>query len=262
MPATPIILPAPEAPQDNNEADKPETQAPERAEASDIAAAIAGADPFAGLADPIIDAIAEGADIRRYSAGQTVFSMGQYDGADAFVVAAGTMRVSVIDGDTGAVIVDDIGEKTAFAVDLTFSGTSHDFFSRLSVTAEEDLALVSIDAEALRELAAQRPSLMRNLAQYFAAELGVRRFNALKAEAAPEQRIFGELLKFVQRDEISGQWRIPRMPKHRELADLADVAENAAAAAIASIIQDGVAHRDYPGLVIADMQQLNVLAGK
>ncbi len=51
------------------------------------------------------------------------------------------------------------------------------------------------------------------------------------------------------------------MPKHRELADEAGVEEALTAGAVASLIQQGVARRDYPGLVINDMARLNELAG-
>ena len=189
-----------------------------------------------------------------------MFSLGQYDGVDAFVVAKGRLRVSVINAETGAMMVDDIAQGRSFAIDLTFCGADLDVFSRLSMTAEEDLLLVSIDAEALREVAGQRPSLMRNLAQYFAQELGARRFQSLAAQAAPQQRVCSELLRFVQRDDVSGEWRIEQMPKHRELAEMADVDESIAAETVAMLIQEGIARRDYPGLVILEMARLNELS--
>ena len=68
------------------------------------------------------------------------------------------------------------------------------------------------------------------------------------------------LLECVARDPLSGVWRIEKMPKHRELADRAGVDEASAAGAVASLIQEGVAQRDYPGLVINDMSRLNTLA--
>ena len=276
MSATPIILPAPgaqdqdAAPETNGKTVESETSdeasstvAAEKdsAVSIDASAALLAAKPFAGLADIIIEAIAEKTTRRDYASGQTVFSMGQYDGAEAFVVARGRMRVSVVDPETGAMMVDDIAENGCFAIDLTFGGEENDLFQRLAVTAEEDLTLLFLDADTLRTLAGQRPSLMRNLAAYFAEELSERRFSALSAEAAPQQRVFTELLKFVERDGVSGFWRVPRMPKHRELADLADVDENVAAAAVATLIQEGVAQRDYPGLIVNDMSRLNDLAG-
>jgi hypothetical protein len=50
------------------------------------------------------------------------------------------------------------------------------------------------------------------------------------------------------------------MPKHRELAERAGADEAAAASAVAQLIQQGVARREYPGLVIADMAGLARLA--
>ncbi len=257
MSATPIILPATT---DKDEAIDVDVS-PVAADSTDIVSAIAAARPFSGLSDKIVDAVAQSAVARSYSAGQTVFSMGQYDGADAIVVARGVMRVSIIDAETGSVVVDDLGPNSAFAIDLTFCGAENSVFSRLSVTAEEELTLVFIEAEALRGLAGQRPSLMRNIARYFAEELGARRFNATTAQAAPQQRVFAQLLKFIERDNVQGLWRVPQMPKHRELADLADVEEGIAAGAVATLIQEGIAQRDYPGLIVNDMARLNELVG-
>lgn len=264
MSATPIIVPTDNAEKNQADDDRPDENPIIDAVVEpsvDISDVVSKTRPFKDLSAPIVEAIVEGAECREYAAEQTVFSMGQFDGADAFIVASGKMRVSVIDSETGAVIVDEIGKNAAFAVDLTFCGAENEVFSRLAVTAEENLVLISIDAENLRTLAGQRPSLMRNLATYFAEELGVRRFNALSAEAAPEQRVFTELLKFVERDGVSGLWRVPQMPKHRELADLAGVDEAVAANAVANLIQEGVARREYPGLVVLDMGRFNELAG-
>lgn len=257
MSATPIIVPMPTDTDDVIDVEA----SPVAHENFDHVAAIAATRPFLGLSDAIIDAVAENAVARHYSAGQTVFSLGQFDGAEFIIVASGQMRVSVINAETGSVMIDDLGAGSAFAIDLTFCGVEHSVFSRLSVTAENDLSLVFVEAEVLRTLAGQRPSLMRNIAHYFAEELGSLRFNATVAEAAPQQRVFTELLRFIERDNVLGVWRVPQMPKHRELADLADVDEGVAAGAVAMLIQEGVAQRDYPGLVVNDMARLNELAG-
>lgn len=257
MSATPLIVPA--VTDDDDVIDVEASSILD--ENIDIPATIAAARPFSGLADVIIDAVSEAAIVRHYSAGQTVFSLGQFDGAEFMIVAEGEMRVSVIDAETGSVVVEDLGPETAFAIDLTFCDVEQSVFSRLSVTAETDLALVFIEAETMRSVAGQRPSLMRNIAHYFAEELGSRRFNATTARAAPQQRVFAELLRFVERDNVDGVWRVPQMPKHRELADLADVDESIAAGAVAALIQEGVALRDYPGLIVNDMARLNELSG-
>lgn len=257
MSVTPIMMPAP--PVVDGDAHKPQT-GPKTGGGLDPASFLKDIIPFAGLADPVIDAIAEAADCKNYSAGQTVFSMGQFDGAEFFVVLSGTMRVSVMDPQTGSVLVEEFTDGALFGLDLTFSGEESEVFQRLAVTAEDELRLMSVDSAALATLASQRPSLMRNLANFFANELAAKRFRSLTVQVAPERRVYAELLKYVQRDAATGGWRIDRMPKHRELAARADVDESIAAAAVASLIQDNVARRDYPGLVIEDMTRLNELA--
>ncbi len=257
MSATPIILPATI---DNNEVIDVDVS-PVVDKNFTMSSVIAAVKPFAGLSDAILSAVGETAVVRRYAAGQSVYAMGQFDGGEIFIVAKGLMRVSVIDAGTGSVVVDDLGPNSTFAIDLAFCDPESSVFSRLSITAEEDLKLVFIDSEALRGLAGQRPSLMRNIAHFFAEDLGARRFNATAAQAAPQQRVYSQLIKYVERDEITGCWRVPQMPKHRELADLANVDENVAAAAVATLIQEGIAQRDYPGLVVNDMTRLHELAG-
>jgi hypothetical protein len=102
---------------------------------------------------------------------------------------------------------------------------------------------------------------MRNVAHYLADALRAQRFKTTVPQPAPQQRIFAELLKFVARNGLSGEGRIERMPKHRELADAAGVEEAEAAGAVAALIQEGVARREYPGLVICDCDRLSKLAG-
>lgn len=260
MSATPIIMPAPSADpvSEEPEQEKPEESALAPQEMSPCSV-IANTPPFTGLADPIIEAVCDGADLREYPEGQTVYSTGQYDGADFFVVAKGRLQLSLIDSETGQILVEEFGENALVGLDLTFNGEENEMFQRLSMTASEELTLISLDAEAFRVLAGQRPSLMRNLAIHFSGELAARRFTTVAADAAPEQRVYAELMKFVKRDAINGGWRIEKMPKHRQLADLADVEENVAASAVASLIQDEIARRDYPGLMIVDIARFNDL---
>jgi CRP-like cAMP-binding protein len=128
----------------------------------------------------------------------------------------------------------------------------------VSITAERDSVIVAVDSLVLRETAAQRPSLTRNLMEYFARRL--LRGATPTDEGSHERRVYAALSSYIERDAVSAEWRIPRMPKHRELAERADVDEADAASAVARLIQSGVARRDYPGLIIDDISQLNRLA--
>ena len=157
-------------------------------------------------------------------------------------------------------MIDNIGEKGVFGLEIALADVAPDLFQQIAVNAESDCDLIVLDAAEFKSLAANRPSLMRNIAVYLSELLVAQRFRALTPQTAPEQRIYAALLECVSRDPISGLWRIEKMPKHRELADRADVDEAAAAAAVATLIQEGVAQREYPGLIVNDMARLNQLA--
>jgi CRP/FNR family transcriptional regulator, cyclic AMP receptor protein len=215
---------------------------------------------FRDLSAKILSAIRESVDVRRYDAGQTVYALGQFDGSEFLVVLSGRMKVSIIEPETGAMLIEEIGEGAIFAMELAFGSAARDAFQQVSVTADNDVVVIAIEAEPFFSLASQRPSLMRNIAAYFAGELATRRFRNMAAEAAPEQRVLTVLLQYVERDAISGHWRVPLMPKHRALAEEAGVEEAASAAAVAMLIQEGIARRDYPGLIIEDISRLNEFA--
>lgn len=228
---------------------------------ADIAGALAALPLFSDLSDAVLKSICECGDRRRYGAGQTVFSTGQFDGGEFLVIQAGRMRVSLVNAETGAMLIEEFGADDVFALEFALSDDVSDSVQRLAATAEDDLTVIAIDAESFRALAGQRPSLMRNIAVHFASVLSAQRFRSMTFEAAPEQRVFAALLKFVIRDRTTGEWRVPRMPKHRELADAAGVDESDTACAVAALIQEGVARRDYPGLIVTDLDRLTKLAG-
>ena len=216
--------------------------------------------PFQDLPAAVLSLLCDHSERRSYGAGQTVFSLGQYDGAEFLVVLAGALRVSAVDGETGAMIIENVRESGVFGLEIALADPDPILFQQISVTAEKDCDLIAVDAAEFKSLAAGRPSLMRNIAIYLSEMLVIQRFRVGAAQAAPEQRIYAALLECIVRDPLSGAWRIERMPKHRELADRAGADEAAAAAAVAALIQEGVAQRDYPGLVVNDMARLNQLA--
>lgn len=220
-------------------------------------ALLAGASLFADLPGAAVAAISAHACIRRFSGGETVFSTGQFDGSEIIYVASGALKSAQADPRSGSMVVETIGAGAFFALALAAIPADGLRYSEATITAEADTVAVFIDAEAMRALVVERPLLARCLLMHFAK-------NAAGVGAAedenPERRVFAAIATLVRRNAIDATWRIDRMPKHRDLADLARVAEADAASAVAHLISSGVARRDYPGLVIDDMAQLNRLA--
>jgi len=223
-----------------------------------IADAIASAAPFSDLQMQILDALAAAASRRRYAAGETVFAIGQYDGSEFLVVQSGRLKASHVDPSSGSMIFEETPQGAIYGLAPAVVGGEADGAQSVTIVAERDSEVVAVDAQALRELASQRPSLTRALMLHFAGRLAGARAGA--EESSPEQRVYAALCAYVERDAVTAAWRIARMPKHRELADRADVDEAVAASSVAKLIQSGVARRDYPGLIIDDIAQLNRLA--
>ncbi len=226
---------------------------------SPVASAIAAADPFHDLPDQVISALAEAASLRTYAAGETIFAMGQYDGTEFLIVRTGKIKTSYADPKTGAMLFEETPTGEILGLAIAATGGDASRAGGMSLTAERESEIVAVDAQAFREIVAQRPSLTRNLMLYFARRLSGET-NAGAEETSPERRVYAALAGYVERDAVNAEWRISRMPKHRELADRADVDEAEAANAVAKLIQSGVARRNYPGLVIDDIAQLNRLA--
>ncbi len=220
---------------------------------------LACAEIFSDLPRQIVEAIADISNARSFSAGETIFSPGQFDGADLLYLAEGGLKAAHADAATGSMMVEPVAPKSFFGLALAVIAADQARFSRLTLSADQDSTVIFIDAEGFRSLVAQRPLLTRSLLISFAkASIGIN--GAPAQEAAPERRVFAAIAALVRRDAVESSWKIAKMPKHRDLADLAEVGENDAATAVARLISSGVARRDYPGLVIDDMAELNRLA--
>lgn len=243
MSATPIAMPA-----------------PDDLVSDDSAPALERISMFSGLPNAVMATLEDATDIRSCIVGQTIYALGQFDGAELFIVLSGRVRVSVLDAQTGAMFIEELQTNDFFGIEAALRDDAGDFASGISVTAEEDTRLAVIDAAIFRQLAGQRPSLMRNIAMHFATEIATLRYKATNAEAAPEQRVYAALIEITKREGINGQWRIEHMPKHREIAEKTGVEETDVANSVAILIQENIAERDYPGLIINDMARFNALA--
>lgn len=228
-------------------------------DSADAGALIKSAAIFSDLPPSVLAALGDISRVRRYAKGEPVFSFGQFDGAEFFFAASGRLKAAIADA-SGAMLFESVLAGQFFALAEAVAGVENSRAHNATLTAEEDSQVLSIDALGFAEIVSQRPSLTRNLMQHFARELAAGGSAGAPTETTPERRVFAALMRYVERDAVSGDWRIPKMPKHREIAEASGVDEPSAAAAIALLIQEGVARREYPGLIIADMTRFGRLA--
>jgi CRP-like cAMP-binding protein len=224
-----------------------------------VSNSLAAARPFLDLPAAVIASLAESSERRSYRAGEAVVALGQFDGSEAFFVESGALKAAIADRSSGAMLIEVVRPKSFFGLAEAVLGDDNPRAELTTLTAETDAEIISMDAAALRLIISQRPSLVRNLMLHFARAVADAGGGGASVDASPERRILAALMSHVQRDAVTGEWRIERMPKHRELAEESGADEALAAGAIAKLIQDGVARRNYPGLVIADMQRFSRL---
>lgn len=224
-----------------------------------LPAALATAAPFAGLPDQVLKAIGDVSLERVFTAGETIVSLGQYDGGEFYFVLRGKLKAAFADETTRAMLIEEVIEGRFFGLADAVAESAAATAERLTLTAEADSTVISIESAPFRAIVAQRPSLTRSLMHYFARSLCAYGFHDAAGDS-PVRRVFAALMAHIERDAVTGEWRIGRMPKHRELAEQAGTDESVAATAVAQLIQDGVASRDYPGLIITDMAEFSRLA--
>lgn len=230
---------------------------PDDAEPS-IAEALRKAAPFADLSDDVLAAIAEASSQRRYAAGETLYAMGQFDGSEFLVVFSGKLKAAYSDAGAGAMLFENVRAGEMFGLAEATLGEELKSASDVTISAQSDCEIAAIDAEMFRQVILQRRTLTRALMLHFARKsLGQVRSSE---ESSPERRVFAALATLVERDAVTAEWKISRMPKHRDLADKAGVEEAEAASAVAKLIQNGVARRNYPGLIIDDITVLTRLS--
>lgn len=235
-----------------------ETAAADEPPASGVLAALSAAPIFAELPEAVLKAIAAAAVERRLKAGELLFTVGQYDGQEFYYVVEGRLKIARASS-KGAMLIEYSAQGDFFGLAAAIAAAVEESGSSATATAETESFVLCLESAAFRAIVAQKPSLTKSLMHHFASAL-VAAPKWRDEDTAPERRIFAALMEHVERDQATGEWRVARMPKHRELAEKTGTEEADVAAAVARLIQDGSARRDYPGLVIVDMQSLTRLA--
>jgi len=217
-------------------------------------------EPFKGLPDIVLSSLHEMADFRHYNEGETIFSMGQYDGAEIYLPVKGEVSLMFTDPNSGSVYMETIEPGNVFGLDILLSDQQDDGRDYVTLTATLSTDVWIIDGFEFEKLLSNRPSLAKVILPYLAHQLVKTRFRSFEIDSAPEQKIYALLLTYVSRDEITGGWTIPKLPKHREISGELEIEEAIVADSIAHLIQSDVAQRAYPGLIILDMERLEHLA--
>lgn len=196
---------------------------------------------------------------RTHAAGDTIFAAGDYDGREAMVVVDGRVQLTAFDAAQDEMASSVLEPGAIFGLEQCFAA-SPTGAETVCATASEKSDVAYIGAEELFSLADDNKELAREFISYFAQKLVDRQG---ESAVGPEARIVSELMNHMEPDPVArGGWRIAKTPKHRDIAQKAGVDDAAVATVIARLIHDGLAERDYPGLVILNYDGLRRLAGR
>ncbi|HAC57261.1 MAG TPA: hypothetical protein DCF73_02770 [Rhodobiaceae bacterium] len=201
---------------------------------------------------------------RSVEQGEILFNIdqgGDFDGV-TFVVA-GSVRLARGIGAAGRIFYTDVNAGGQFGEMAAFGVAEEG----ISAVAREDGMVATLSGKRFVELLSREESVSRALLCQYAQRLRAREMSGGPAErGATEgtgaQRIYGELLALAEpqlSDDGRDCLRIARLPRHRELAARVDTTEEVVARAIAELVREGIALRDYPGLIVADEARLRAL---
>lgn len=200
---------------------------------------------------------------------EIVLSSSAGDALDGIVfVVAGAVRLARPNGLTGQIDYLDVAAGGQFGEMAVFGIPDPE----LTVIAREAGLLAILPQIRFEELLTREESVSRALLVQYAHLLRSGRDaepdNALSdtADLTGEQRVYGELISLAEpragEGGSPGGLFVARLPRHRELAGRLATTEEVVARAIAALVRDGVAVREYPGLLIRDEQSLRRLYEK
>lgn len=227
---------------------------------SECVKGLAAASPFSNLPRTVVDQLAAASEIRNYDDGETISSIGQYDASEVLIVADGALTISFVDEASGSMVFEQlsVGEVFGLAPAVLDPSESNDF--RRTLIAVGDTSVIALDAAELRSAVQDTRELSLSLLRHFAEQIVFSDASPIAAESSGERRVYAEIVDCVEVDDETGDWIVRVMPKHRELAERARVEDTVAAQAVAALIQKGVANRQYPGLLVKDIEELRRLS--
>lgn len=234
-----------------------------RNETSGQARTLAGIAILSGLTPRELALLAAECDWRSVARGEILLNpdQGAEPGGITFVVA-GCVRLARGAGAAGRIFYTDVNAGGQFG-EMAVFGVAED---GLSAIAREDGLVATLSAGRFVELLSREESVSRALLCQYARLLRAREASSVAESGTSEgtgtQRVFGELLALAEPyrdDEGQDCLRIARLPRHRALAARVDTTEEVVARAIAELVREGIALRDYPGLIVADEARLRAL---
>jgi CRP-like cAMP-binding protein len=179
------------------------------------------------------------------------------DTLDVYFVAKGNVRILSMVAPDQEVALADIRAGGYFGELAAIDGQKRS--ARAVATTETVLASLSGPAF-LDVLRAHHSVTVQVLSRIGRVVRDLDRRVVKMSSQTEHQRIWSELLRLAEpQPSRTGQWYIPDMPNHREIAAWAGTSKESVAAAIGELARDGIVKRQTMGLIISDMPRLQAI---
>ncbi|MCI5043578.1 MAG: Crp/Fnr family transcriptional regulator, partial [Aquisalinus sp.] len=192
--------------------------------------------PFDSLPEDALTLIAQSTYYREFSAGETVFTMSQYDGDDIFCIISGNASLTTMLPSTGALSVEELSGGQIFGLEYILGDFGqHDL--QAGMAAVTDFIVLQIEGDKLLDLVKRKPLVARAFLSSFAKRLLESQHTSSVHADLPGKRILRALFDLLEQDHqhFPSLWRITSMPKHRELAEVSGSSEVEVAEVIARL---------------------------
>ena len=214
---------------------------------------LSGFHPFDNLPVESLARITQSTCYREFGAGETVFTMSQYDGGDIFCIISGNANLTTLLPSTGALSVEELSSGQSFGLEYSLGNFGPQSL-QAGMTAVTDLTVLQVESTSVVDLVKRKPIVARAFLTSFARRLlGGEQISSVHSDES-DRRILRALFDLLEQDQqhFPPRWRIFSMPKHRELAEIAGASELEVAEVVADLIRQEVVQRDYPGLLVTD----------
>ncbi len=207
---------------------------------------------FCDLPSNVKEQLAATAVRHDFSPSETIATSQQFDQSEVFCIVKGRVKQTDVSSKDGNITVEEHGSGNVIGMEHVL-GECHEMTTQTELVAITQTTAIMIESDTIRNLVMLNPPAARVFLSVLA-----RKMIAVKSEAYTgedtQKRIFHSLFDMVRKDVSNGKtiYSIAQMPKHKELSECAGVSEIDAAEAVAYLISEGIAKREYPGLIIQD----------
>jgi CRP-like cAMP-binding protein len=213
---------------------------------------------FGDLPAEAVSEIGERCRWQRFAPGDVVFDR-ESDTLDVYFVVEGSVRILNVASDDRDVALADIPAGNYFGELAAIDGLRRS----ARVIALEESILASLEGPVFFQLMQAYPVIALKVLERLTRIVRDLDNRVTQISMQSEnQRIWTQLVRLAEPDNTGIGWIIRDLPNHKEIAAWSGTSREQVAQAIGDLARDGIVRRRSMGLVIRDLQRLQLMASQ